>query len=264
VECLAWHPEYADELEPLLLAAVDSPLPRGAEFTREAKRRARLRVMSEWDRRHLQRHRWSLASLRPRRSLSPRWAMAAAVLVIALALGGAGTVAAAQEAVPGNSLYPVKELREEAQLWFARSPEVKTSIYTNLVRERARELQALSGSGSEAETSVAVARLEQHLSAAHQLAPDAEGSTINTAAVDTALAATLQQALRQQDGSEDVLKSTLEDSPPELYPCLYHTYGIIQDARQQVAQALEGIESNYSALKFQSRNNGNPASRCPP
>ncbi|MFQ6026933.1 MAG: DUF5667 domain-containing protein [Dehalococcoidia bacterium] len=263
VECLARYPQHAYELEPLLLAAVDSAPALGFRMTREAKTQTRLRVMAEWDRRHAPHQRWSLASLMPKLGFAPRWAMATAVLVLALTLGGAGTVAAAQESVPGNSLYPVKELREEARLWFARSAEEKATIYTSLVQERAQELQELAFQGASNNASVAIARLEDHISEAHQLTPKVSLSPGNDAPpVETSISHTLGQAMVELDGTADLLETTLEESGPSLFPCLSHTYKTIQQARAKVSRALEGIGPTASTLTIQGR--GTNGNLCPP
>ena len=133
-ECLDRFPQFADELEPLLVAATGSAGSSGPVMSAEMRSRLRGWVLSEWDRQHQpRRQRWSFSLF------APRWAMAtaAAVLTVMVLIGGAGTAAAAHDAIPGTILYPVKQLEEEARLWITRSPEVKVARYGDLVRERA-------------------------------------------------------------------------------------------------------------------------------
>jgi len=128
-------------LEPILRVAVSAQSDLAVALPLHTRTRIRARVMAEWDRRH-QPKRWNfrLPSLIPTWTLFPQWAFAAAILVLALALGGLGTNAAAVNTVPGDVLYPVKELREEVQLWFARSPESKVEMYTSFVKKRVEEV----------------------------------------------------------------------------------------------------------------------------
>ncbi len=159
-ECLDHFPQYAQELEPLLAAAIGSAGSSGPVMSTEMRSRLRGWVLSEWDRQHQPRRQgWSFSLF------SPRWAMATAVAVVMLmvVVGGAGTAAAAQDAIPGATLYPVKQLEEEARLWITRSPEVKVVRYGDLVRERAQELRILAGRGDAEATSVAVSRMERHI-----------------------------------------------------------------------------------------------------
>ena len=136
-ECLERYPEEAAELEPMLRVAFSVRSGLAADLPLPARTRMRSRVLAEWDRQHQPRS-WNLRlpSVLPGSALFPRWAFAAAILVLALALGGLGTNTAAANTVPGDILYPVKELREGVELWFARSPEAKVEMYTSLVKER--------------------------------------------------------------------------------------------------------------------------------
>ncbi len=78
----------------------------------------------------------------PALALWPRWAMAAA-LVVALVLGGAGTVSAAADSVPGQALYPVKRVAEAVQDTIT-PPAAQAAWHVGLAEERTRELLAVS------------------------------------------------------------------------------------------------------------------------
>lgn len=77
---------------------------------------------------------------------APRWrrrtaaALVAAVLVLA---SGAGTVWAAQSALPGDVLYPVKRASESVRLALARDPGAKARLHLELADRRLEELRAL-------------------------------------------------------------------------------------------------------------------------
>ncbi len=137
--CVAAHPEFA-ELEDLLRAvSIVQGLPRPL-LPQASKVTMRGEVLAKYR-----------ASARPvrsaRRSLvAPRWfrAVLAASLILALLLGGgAGLVRAADEALPGDSLYGVKRLTEQVQLSFADSA-ARSAISYDIARRRLAELTALA------------------------------------------------------------------------------------------------------------------------
>lgn len=197
----------------------------------------RTQVLAEWDRRHAPRSRsWGFPLF------APRWAVATALVLGVVLLGGAGTVVAAQDAVPGANLYSVKQLEEQTRLWFARSPEVKVATYSELVRERADEIRELAAKGDSAHTSVAVALLEQHISDVSQLVDETRTGQENLpAAFKPNLLETIDQALVVQGPIASGLGNTLELAPDDAYPCLRHSLKAIQSARQRVHAAAEKI-----------------------
>ena len=239
-ECLDRFPQYADELEPLLVATTGSA--GSSEPVMPGEMRSRLRgwVLSEWDRQHQpRRQRWSFSLF------SSRWAMAtaAAVVMLMVVVGGAGTAAAAQDAIPGTTLYPVKQLEEEARLWITRSPEVKVVRYGDLVRERAQELRILAGRGDAEATSVAVRRMERHIRDVNLLLEDqvapAEGRPM--ASPELELLATVEDAVSGKNVAAGQVQDTLRQAPAEAYPCLRHTVRAIQNARQRVQNAVDQL-----------------------
>ena len=141
-QCLALYPEEAGQLEPLLQKALSVRGRFPLAIPEAAQDRLRNRVMAEWDRRQQPRSPWLRLP-----SLAPRWAAVAAMVVLVVALSGVSTVAAAGGAVPGDLLYPVKEFREEAQLWFALSSEAKVEMYTKMVQGAGRGGQGAGGPG---------------------------------------------------------------------------------------------------------------------
>ena len=98
-QCLARYPECAQELEPLLRTALTAQGQLTPGMPSAARTRIQARVLAEWDRRHLPRQRrWGLPFF------LPRWAAVAASVVLAIVLGGVGTVAAAGSSSPAWTL----------------------------------------------------------------------------------------------------------------------------------------------------------------
>lgn len=63
------------------------------------------------------------------------------VVLIVISLGGFGVVHAADNSLPGNPLYVVKEVRESAALTFARGGSAKVGVNASQIGERGRELE---------------------------------------------------------------------------------------------------------------------------
>lgn len=134
VECLARHPEHADALAPLLLAAAQVrqvPPPPLSSATRErVQRLARTKLVQP-----RRPHQWLATPYR-------------AVFYIGLALllvlvVGSGTLYAAERSLPGDLLYPVKRATEELRLGITRDPAERAEVYLTLAERRADELQQL-------------------------------------------------------------------------------------------------------------------------
>jgi hypothetical protein len=214
--------------------------------------------MDHWDRTHSPRRSWwSLGGSAP-----ARWAVAAVVLVALLTLGGGiGTVAAAQDAMPGASLYSVKQFREEARLWFTRSSEEKVAIYGEYARERVREMSRLKQSGQAPAAAIALSRLEEHLSAMDRLMAETPPGAPLVESGRLAIIETLEGSPAAPE-SAGAVPQTLAESPPGAYPCLQHTLQAIQQAREQVQSALERVGGNLPSPTDQGPSRGEGF--CPP
>lgn len=238
-ECLARYPRYAQEIEPLLRTSLLAQEHLAPEMPVGAKNRVRGRVLAEWDRARVKSsRRWNLPSL------MPRWAAVSIFLVLAIALGGTGTVAASGGAIPGDTLYPVKEFREETQLWFARSPEARVATSTRFVRERLEELRALTAAGETTRTSVALDRLEGHVNRINRevdtMFKQAGGPPTQT---DIHLLDSLKNVMANQQLAESLIKDFVIEAPPETLLALHRDLEAIQGGRKRVQDALEAIQS---------------------
>lgn len=71
-----------------------------------------------------------------------------ATLLIALVLAGGGTSLAAQSAVPGDVLYPVKvHVNENVRSWLAVGTEAEAELQADLLAERLEEAEQLAAEG---------------------------------------------------------------------------------------------------------------------
>jgi len=233
-QALARYPGQARELEPLLHTGLIAQGKLGISLPPEVRARVRSRVLAEWDRRH-QRRGWGW----PMPALRLRLAAAVASIVLVMALGGMGVGTAAAQAVPGDLLYPVKEFREGATLWFARSPEARVALYTSLVRERAEEVRALAAKeqASSQAISIALGRLDSHLLSLNALLEGkAEGRAVPPG---PGLVEALQAAATEQWSAQGILEGALGQVPEEARPELRHAADALGQAQERVRAALE-------------------------
>ena len=91
-------------------------------------------------------YRWKTFFGRERR---PMTTIVSIALALILAFGGAGTTAyAAQDSLPTEFLYPVKEFTEQIQLTLTTDPEAEVQLLLDFTQERLREMVSLVKSGS--------------------------------------------------------------------------------------------------------------------
>lgn len=138
---LALYPEYAKELEPLLRTALDTRMAVAIEPRPEFRQRAALefqkaiREMPVKEKASAGVSRWRLA-----------WVVPVSVFA-ALLLAGTGTVAAASNSLPGDSLYSVKLASESVQLALTPSSLGKAELYSKFNDNRVDEIVKMAEKG---------------------------------------------------------------------------------------------------------------------
>ena len=241
-ECLALYPEFAEELAPLLAASVRTEnllvRPMGAG----SRSRIKATVFGEWDRRRAPKRRWwNLPAFAPTPAFTLRWAAVAATLAVVLMLGGSGTVLAAGYSIPGDALYPVKQVREEVELWLTWSPEAKVDMYTRLVNKRAEEIRTLAAAGRAGSSGIAAGRLEDHVAHVSLLAAEATGSNFEGSGPSRGMVARLQSSAAAQQSAASVIQQMLHGAPPQARESLVRALDAIEDARERVRAAQEAV-----------------------
>lgn len=206
-EALVRHPENRDEVASLLrLAAaiqkLDSITPRpGFRYTARARllREISARQQSPRGGRLKRVFQFSF----PRLILKPALSLAIVIIVLVATLS-AGTAYAAQGALPGDSLYPVKITLEDAQLALA-GEDTQASLYLQFADERLQEINSLVARGRYEDLSRAATRFEDLMQAGRQSIDDAaleDGGRIEVEALH------LNQDLEYTQG---VLQSVLQN-----------------------------------------------------
>ncbi|MBS1252293.1 MAG: hypothetical protein MAG451_01331 [Anaerolineales bacterium] len=163
--CLERYPEHAEELEPLLqtvqhiepLRFTEPPRPESRARGRGLflAKAARMREKQEETQPSLLERIKSFFSLD---MPSPVWGRAAAVVVIVLLLFGAVgrvVVQASESSLPGDPLYPVKQVTRQVQLFTTLSSEVREARARRIQAEEREEVQQATEQGRAFEEDVA-------------------------------------------------------------------------------------------------------------
>lgn len=151
----------------------------------------------------------------PRRAAKPAsrrklvWNFALSLLVLlGLFFGGSvGAAFAAQDALPGESLYPVKLWSEDIRLAFAGNPEAQIELLLRFADTRVAEMNALAAQGQPAPQGT-IERLGLHLQQAIQLAADLDDAPMQSALQQIRARLEVQeQSLAQDDHGADPVRS---------------------------------------------------------
>ncbi len=159
-DCLRRYPALSEELAPLLQLAMQTQT--AAETigpSPEAQRAGLGRITDAWT---AMQERQRRRERGPWRLLRRSWVLAA-VAAMVLAFGGWTTAAAAQDSVPGEMLYPVKEARERVLLLVVFSDSRKANLHAGFAEARAAECAKLASRGGDIDTLNRTAeRIEVH------------------------------------------------------------------------------------------------------
>lgn len=109
-------------------------------------------------------------NLTPFNLFQPKYAMALAVMIIAV-FGGGGMAFASQGSLPGEKLYPVKTLVENTRLALTVRPEAKERLAIDLAAKRVAEIKTImeKKNGDLAGLDIALSRLEKNMRAANNI-----------------------------------------------------------------------------------------------
>src|SRR4030042_1433477 len=175
--CLARYPEHYAELKSLLETTFDigrgaSHIPPRPEF----KHWAQVRLQGAQHHANQQRQGEKPS---PFSWWRQSWAVAvAAVLIMLLTTGG--TMAASSNAMPDQTLYPMKLATEEMQVAFSFSEESKAEIHTQLAETRATEIGVMANKGKTEHVAITAARLAKQMELADAAIAKMESAALYT------------------------------------------------------------------------------------
>jgi hypothetical protein len=160
-DCLERYPEYAEELRPLLMLAIDVgrvTIPAVPAMARAAGQRRMLAAYAKREERRAQTHpivrhaarlSWALVPGRPGslRLASP--AVVAVLFVLLVGIGGV-TIASSAGSLPGDALYPVKLASQRLQLALTLNPVAHGLLADQYDAQRRLDVQAVLKGGKRA------------------------------------------------------------------------------------------------------------------
>lgn len=163
--CLESYPDHASELKPLLETVEFVNALRFTEAARpQALARGRQRLLTEAARLREERREKERSFLTKVRDFfsagapGPVWARAAAVIVVVLLLFGAVSgvvVQASESSLPGDALYPVKQVKRQVQLIVIRNPQEREEKEKQILAEERQEVRQATEQGRVFEKDVA-------------------------------------------------------------------------------------------------------------
>ena len=161
--CIERYPEHKDELVPMLrIAKVTMQAASSVSYDEEAKARCMARFNIALANRK-ESVRWSFLAFFSQPLARPLLAGLAAVFIVIVAAGGTTVTAAAEDAVPGDSLYWVKTTRENVNLAMPRSGMSKAQIHARLATRRGEEIYVLLQRGRFIEAEMMMPRFRNQL-----------------------------------------------------------------------------------------------------
>lgn len=238
-EIVAAHPAEAEELRDLLeLRLAIVPLPAELEPDPAFRASARVALLeaiaAERDRR---RGLWGLFGPWVR---MPALAFArlgapliAGLLLAFLVAAGGGVAYAAQDSLPGDALYGVKNALEQVQMALAASDEARAELHMALAAKRVEEVQRAAAAGRGDAARAAAEGFLSHVGQVETYVGSASASGKDVEALRERLQANLE---RQQA----VLAEVLEKAPDSAKDAIQHAMEMSQKGLKRAQQAVQG------------------------
>jgi Domain of unknown function (DUF5667) len=214
--CLRSYPQYRVQLEPLLRTTFD--IGRRISYIHprpEFKHWAQVRIES------VQRY-----PRRPTMAEAPvastwlrhGWAIIVSVGIVLLLTTGS-TMAASSQALPDQTLYPVKLATEEVQRALTVTPERKAQLETDIANIRAVELEAMANAGKTQAAAEAAVRYSDQFERAVQAIVAAGGTDTESAAyVPPTVTTPVVVTPPPTTSTPTTSTTTPETTPPEVSP----------------------------------------------
>lgn len=150
---LARHPQYSDELRPILKASIKARGMAAPQPSPDTVHRGRARLLQRAAEIRETAMKPGVSAEKPRKSVFPfvqRLTIALSLVVFfcaATGIGGIGVLSASASALPGDGLYPVKRGWENARLIFTINPEARSALEAHFYSERLSEVTRLLAEG---------------------------------------------------------------------------------------------------------------------
>ena len=165
---------------------------------------------------------------------------ATVVAILALVFGGgAGTVYAAQDALPNDTLYPVKLYSEEFRMNMAGEPDEAFQLMLQFAHRRGDEIEALVDEGEEP-TAANMLQLAQQTQMAVQLAGELDGEA--KLQVQNMIQNQMQRMLKLQENASEEGALLMEQTRTALQMQLMLAGGDAEPIQNQTQNQQQGPE----------------------
>ncbi len=212
--CLNSYPEYADKLYSMLYATYD--IKRKAYYIQPRPEfkywaRARMQNLQYYNIPSQEENKQKSPSV----SLRHKLAISMAALLVFI-IASSGTVAASEEAMPDEPLYPIKLAVEQARLTLATSDIEKVEIYAQLAEKRAQEIAVMTVKGNTEKAATISSILSRQLQQIEENLAKIEAEETTTISVVTASKAAPVTSSAPSAASEQALPivTTVPQAPP--------------------------------------------------
>lgn len=251
-QCLQSFPKHADELKPLLEAALVTKRASAIQPRPEFRDRARYQFSLALQ---------EMVCKRSRPFFSWRWQaqwVAVVATVLVLLLAGGGTVAAAGSSMPGDPLYSVKLVTEQVRLVFTPSALGKAEFYAELADRRVAEIVRMAGENKPERIEQTTRRLDAHLAKIATLAStqpvtggvepavkeapslSAQAEGVEEAGIKVDRRARLRTAVRNYAINHPArLCALLETAPPSARPALLKALAVSEAGYEKALESLD-------------------------
>ena len=166
------------------------------------------------------------------------------------------TFAFAQNSLPGNPLYPIKTLAQEAKIYFA-SKENKPVVYFTITQERFNDLSKISAQkgdgGKEERVSSLAKNLEKEIKSIPQEIKKIENrqSVLNVSKKIQAKGRDLKESVAKSalpDLEKENLVKTMEEADKEVLALIMETIEQINLCPSSLSLQMENIEKHFSNI----------------
>ncbi len=144
--------------------------------------------------------------------------------------GGAAAAYASQDALPGDALYPVKTVVEQAEIALTTDPQAQAELHLEFAQERAAEMQALAAEGRLDLIPQTAANMQEHLQQAEQLA---------TQMAQQGQQEAVARVMVMAQVTEQMLQRAVMQAPPEAQQALAYAMQLADQARTQMQQHVQ-------------------------
>ncbi len=242
-DCLRAYPEQAKELKPLLRASLairQTSLNIHPDYHFKSIVRSHLQIRAEKMRRKEHKATWFFNHYK-------RLTVVMVSVMVVFLVGG-GVLLASVNALPDESLYPIKLAGEQLKLAATFSEIGRAKIHVQFAERRADEMVEMALQGERDIVSSLTAQITAHIDSVSEIweSPVMQGESTNVFA-PAELPESVGLRTSDEDKSAVDLEGILDKSRKEtLYMLQAALYTVPEDIKPILEQAIENLGNDYS------------------